>query len=546
MISLALFVVIVQAVEKSPVAAASHAVSIVRRRNENFDSDGRRKGRGVGGEVDPEPEWGRVVEAIENTYDSFGSTYPSLQNLRLKVRNTWVGKMMLEPALPEGACDGPEPYLLTYTHATPSLAEFHKMPSDQEAMQNLMGRLALQSTIRVGVLGGSMTFGQHCEDPVYGNGSSCAWPSRLERWLQKTFPHAAVRVINMAVPGMSTLARLLEIQNDLETAQTKHGQIDVWIIDHLINDAYISFHLNNPVLAVGYNGSNGDFLSLATEALILKIRQFDANVGLMMLATGCVNCLAFRENELKIAKHHRIPYVDYSFLVEQRGEECSADEEDLGQASKLKRHCALWNGDTHPTWQGHQQVADTIGYQMGRALCDNGKSHQTKTGRLERITSTFWPTTALRSLAPCKSYLSDWNAARRPEHVLLSRWSLMEDVPGKLGWIANETGARIVFPVSFGKEPTIGINFLRSYEKMGKASIQIVEAGGKLVHVGEINGLWDTEDKRISVTDTKWFSPAQLGATANTMVSLIVDIIDTPAISTDESRKMKILGVVSC
>jgi hypothetical protein len=414
----------------------------------------------------------------------------------------------------------------------PSLAEFQKMPNDQLAMQNLMSRLAQSSTIRVGVLGGSMTAGANCRTPDWREEKSCAWPSGLERWLQRTFPHAVVRVINMAVGGVGSLARLGTVQRDMES----NGKIDLWILDNMVNDAEVTYRM--PMEASTF--------SVTTEALILKILHSDPTANLMMLATACPVCVDFRENELKIARHYHIPYVDYASLVEQRAQECKVRGTEDPEIRSWTRDCALWTAGTHPGWQAHQHVADAIGYQMGRALSDVCKAPLLpKPSVLNIPQSTFWARDALLKYLPCEKYSAQFSAANatmKRELVSSQGWNLMEDRKDKPGWISDQIGSRITFPLVFGSKPTIGIGFLRSYEKMGQASITIKEPDGKLSPLGEIDGLWENrEASKFSVPDIKWYYPR---VEPNMNMSVVVEIIH-PA-EPRESHKMKIVNVVSC
>jgi hypothetical protein len=525
--------------------------------------------------------WGRIVEDIKETFDLFNDAGGASL-----LRTTAEEASLSDPTLLQNACAslGNEPYFVSqypqmseYTNFVnnriPTLAELQKMPDDQLAMQKLMRNLAQKSSIRVAVLGGSMTIGNECTTPDKQVQTKCAWSAGLERWLTRTFPSAAVNVDNLGYGGMNTLARLLEIDNTIGAA-TKYGRVDLWIIDHGINDAVADErrdHVNwfgdanedfvtRDFDALG-NTTRDDVMSIATEALILKILRTDPTAGLMLLSTACAECLAFRENELKIARHYRVPYVDYAFLVEQRGQECEVqidsksdfgrrDEngrflvvQEMGASTNRPRNCDLWNGTIHPDWKTHQRVADTMGYLMGRALaavCRDPKSGSDMMLLVAPQASTFWSKPALHSLAPCDKFAVSYSAKRSQASVIKNGWDLVEDRAGKPGWIGTTAGARISFPLTFGADPTIGIGFLRSYENMGKASVQVVGTKGEFVPLGEIDGLWEDPKARISVLDTKWFYP-KVGSKTNEM-TLVVDIADMPR----ASNKMKILSVVSC
>jgi hypothetical protein len=548
---------------------AQVTAAVVRRAHKKLDGDVRRET--ARGEEDPEwePDWARVFQVLQDSPASFNA-----------IQSGGMEFDLVQPASLESACDslGEEPYLVhpfdtriaayreyeNESHFVPSLAELQKMPSDEPAMEKLMARLAQSTAVRVAVLGGSMTKGSECETPEGEKYQDCAYSGRLERWLQKTLPRAAVSVTNMANGGTNTVGRLLEIQQDMRTA----GKIDLWIIDHGVNDA-VNSHASswsdlrrNPYadLFQEYNLTGADIYSIATEALILKILNTDPNASFMMLASACAPCLAFRENELKIARHYRIPYVDYGFLVEQRQEECPYDisTSHRGDVLDARRNCSLWQGGLHPTWQGHQHVTDTIGYHMGRALSNVCKGDRTNMKRLVTPASPVWSKTALQSLSPCNAFSTEFSALTRngneDDRISSHGWNLTEDVEGKPGWIANEIGARINFRVKLGKVPSVGIGFLRSYEKMGKAQVEIIGRNGTSVPLGEIDGLWDDPLERTSTTDTRWFFPnsgykagaiTTLGSEAILVVKIIHSVND-PRCCESHGHKMKIINVVSC
>jgi hypothetical protein len=506
-----------------------------------------------------EPAWGSIVESIQESFDSFDA-------IRASLISSETGE---EPSqrsmLLQSACDGlgKEPYLVhpfdtkiteynDYVRSNiPSLAELQKMPTDLLAMEKLMSRLAQKSTIRVVAIGGSMTKGQDCLTPSGETASQCAWSAGLQRWLKKAFPKADVRVTNMGISATSTPARLVRMDVDMRNATKLYGKTDLWILDHGINDAIGDMGRSPPAdrdhAALG-SVSVDDIMSIGTEALILKILRIDPTAAMMLLATGCDQCLAFKENELKIARHHHIPYVDYGFLVEQHSEECRpmrASEAACNDAAHRCRHCAWWEGSVHVNWSTHQRIADAIGYVMGRALASvcKAKPLQTNSEMFLMPAQPFWSKTALHAISPCDNFLAQFHAeSASKDNVSLSSngWKLMEDKKGKPGWIATLAGAQIRFPLAFGAVPTIGLGFLRSYENMGQASIQIVDADGKPYPLGDIDGLWDNPEKsKVSVTDTKWYYPK---VTPDTNMSLVVDITK----STRDSLKMKILSVVSC
>ena len=67
-------------------------------------------------------------------------------------------------------------------------------------------------------------------------------------------------------------------------------------------------------------------------------------------------------------------------------------------------------------------------------------------------------------------------ASHVPEAARTGRWDLLEDRPGKPGWIATRAGATMDFRVRFGAIPFLTVAFLRSYAGMCNASLRMNEA----------------------------------------------------------------------
>ena len=78
-------------------------------------------------------------------------------------------------------------------------------------------------------------------------------------------------------------------------------------------------------------------------------------------------------------------------------------------------------------------------------------------------------------------------ASHVPEAARTGRWDLLEDRPGKPGWIATRAGATMDFRVRFGAIPFLTVAFLRSYAGMCNASLRMNEAAfpGSVRLVGE-------------------------------------------------------------
>jgi hypothetical protein len=70
------------------------------------------------------------------------------------------------------------------------------MPGD------IINKLHAGDELRITVVGGSVTFGTHCQD-LTATGTECAWPQRMQDRLQQVFSNANITVRNSARPGHS-------------------------------------------------------------------------------------------------------------------------------------------------------------------------------------------------------------------------------------------------------------------------------------------------------------------------------------------------------
>ena len=94
-----------------------------------------------------------------------------------------------------------------------------------------------------------------------------------------------------------------------------------------------------------------------------------------------------------------------------------------------------------------------------------------------------WPV----CIQPLVTYIAD-EAYRSTvaNHIMSKGWDLMEDVPGKPGWISTKAHSMISFPLVFGPHPALALTYLSSYEGVGSAVVSL--EGGKGEYV--VNAKW--------------------------------------------------------
>ena len=118
----------------------------------------------------------------------------------------------------------------------------------------------------------------------------------------------------------------------------------------------------------------------------------------------------------------------------------------------------------HPDFRTHQVLADVV-------------VHALRAGMHPDCTSkgVFSDPDILSRLPSCISPLSmyDAYAAGDNDTAAVRDWKLYEDRPNKPGWISADVGASMTFRVKFGDVPSLSITYLRSYDGMADATVQL-------------------------------------------------------------------------
>merc|ERR1719161_2820936 len=91
-------------------------------------------------------------------------------------------------------------------------------------------------------------------------------------------------------------------------------------------------------------------------------------------------------------------------------------------------------------------------------------------------------------------------AKDKPAWTESKKWQLKEDVKGKMGWIADATGKQeeITFKnVALGKKGRVNIEFLQSYQDLGKATCKLVNKKGTAGEL-QLDGIWPIRSSQLS------------------------------------------------
>jgi lysophospholipase L1-like esterase len=355
------------------------------------------------------------------------------------------------------------------------------LPRDYETLVPLMLKLKAGKTVNIAVFGGSETSGTGCNQQPYIL-KECAWPVRVGQWLEAAFPGSHVNIVNKAQGGSTSnviLAGLGVVLRGHDVAET-----DLIMLDTLVNDAQ--------EVPGTSSLSQGDAISGGYEKLIRSAHEILPTVPIFCLIAGCPMCHEMKRSQMVVIEHYKLPYVDFSAMV---------------QATP-----SLWDVDgPHPGFKSHQAMADAIATVFAdswRLGCDHPSPFVLADAALSSPS-------VLEQFAFCStpsSFFSVFGAAGAPEPAMTGDFEMREDVPGKPGWIAEKPGSTVVFPLRFGNAPRLSVTWLRSYEGMGTARIGFgTSKFGKRLEF-YLDGLWpeDFTDK-VSQSFTQSFQADGVG-----------------------------------
>ncbi len=141
----------------------------------------------------------------------------------------------------------------------------------------------------------------------------------------------------------------------------------------------------------------------------------------------------------------------------------------------------------------HQLLADTIAYSLFREDAPEACLTQV----------SLAPDTAFKELALCKkpaTFYSALEANTTHEGIQTTGdWRLYADREHKPGWIATQPMSNITFKVKFGSHPRIAVTYLRSYEKIGNATMTLNS------RTFTLKGNWDDPNAHVSQSHTAVF-----------------------------------------
>lgn len=182
-----------------------------------------------------------------------------------------------------------------------------------------------------------------------GDCKPCAWPARLQDWLQKVYPDTVITVHNMAVGGTHSEAALGLIGHEV----TRLRAVDLAIVAYSFNDWAIQ-------------EQNGETrVAAAFEELIRLLLEVDGSPTLLILEFYVPDAINFiYPPHGRVAEHYRIPVISFEYAAMRNDvfESLAPPLPDAKVSANGEWSSFIFRDDPHPPWPYHQLMADLLAY----------------------------------------------------------------------------------------------------------------------------------------------------------------------------------------
>jgi len=380
-------------------------------------------------------------------------------------------------------------------------------------------------------LGGSMVLGMNCKAPPFIK-EACAYSMRVGRLVDYLISDSSIdpynihdeyeptlTISNLAVMGSNTKALVPVIPVMMENLVTPPSAV------------FIDFSVNDPF--------DFDSTTEASEALVRWLLETYPSTAIFFVEAFCMpKGKKTYGMHRSVAEHYNIPVFSYRSSVEKH---CT--------------HPALWGEDveyhralTHPPWPIHRNIAHSIVKALfSQRKCSNGRSFNIYPSEEPLKAYPLPPPLSndLQAFKVCSpiSFYSAYECFEKKKKCEKSGkvtnnkgWKLIEDRKHKPGWITKKGGASIDFNVQFGEEdPRLIIGFLRSYEKLGNASVYFPNEDTKYHTI--LNGFLNSH---ASQTVPRVIRNREVGMTDLSGLKTVVRITNI------SEMKIKIIYVITC
>jgi len=337
-----------------------------------------------------------------------------------------------------------------------------------------------------------------------------------------------VKITNLGRSGTTTGGFLPSLHHMLKNLYPPPTAI---FVDFSINDAFVRL----------------EEVRFANEALIRYLRREQSQSEIFFIEALCSHrAKESAQIHLKLAEYYDIPLISFRSAV-GGGKSCERKE--------------IWgifknaHTNAHPLYYVHQNIAWSVvkglfHFVKKECLRKDGKVEDDRKYKLP--SKTMFDKEKLKDFEVCNP-ISYYDAnemfnnknkndqiGKLGEGIISKGWELREDRRGKAGWISSKRGNIIEFNVTFGTNPRLIVGFLKSYEKIGDATMTFPNINSKANKV-DLIGL----DEMSHSSQTYPYVTVPLKNIKGK---------DFPAINTTtiiqfkstSSKKFKILYVVSC
>ena len=349
------------------------------------------------------------------------------------------------------------------------MANTHRFGEKHAFWQKLERVLESKTEISIMVVGGSEAAGVACAERgsnyTYER-KTCAWSTRLARLLGQIFPGKRFIVTNLAAGGTTISVGLPVLGTWLAS------EPDILLVDFTVNDCLeAQTSRTYPILSL-------------YEAWTLKARALGyGSKTAFVVSAALEKCHGLRDIIEDTAGLHGV-YVFNFFDVAA----CAS------AAAGRNVTLLYWDGEVHPSWHTHQAMADMMALGFSAKLCTPPV--------LAPPALSFINASIIAALDFCSTPTSVYNAFDPPANgagISSVDWPLREDRADKPGWIAGGPNSSISFVVTFGSAPRLTLTWLRSYEKLGNADMNL---NGRAIRLPGLYMREDAEGEGVAVSQS--------------------------------------------
>ena len=378
--------------------------------------------------------------------------------------------------------------------------------------------------VRVMVLGGSETAGVECEEGLLKH-KSCAWSARVVHALQGMWPEKTFLLENLASGGSTMSVALPMVGTWLSSSP------DIVLVDYIVNDAWEAQR----------DSVSGHSISSLYESFISKCAEMGTLRKVAFVNTCATSkCADTRDTIKNVAFLHSVALFNYAGVAE-----CAS----FMSAADLTSSFWINDGGNSDVTHPNAHIHKLMGYFISNSIAEG-------LGCKESAPLAFSSSSQLSELEFCTTPYTLINAASPPHAQFVAvEWSLMEDRPGKAGWIATSSASRIEFPITFGPSGMLTVTWLKSYSGLGNCDMTL---NGRTFL---LKGLYDPEDSAYGSQISQSFMHTFLafhqllqdyglsgavgfGVLPNSNHTLVFET--KPELAVDGVSKFKIISISTC